>query len=331
MSPRAEQPLAPSLHAGEGSPILSVIVPVYNNAATLEELAERLRLAMGTTSYELLFINDGSRDESLDVLRRLAREHPEVVVLSFSRNFGQHPAISAGFERARGAQIVLMDADLQDRPEDIPTLLAALGSDVDVVYTVKQSDASGVTSRLYHFVFSRIVGRAIPADLGTFRAFTRKVLDALLRYPERAVLYGPLMMYMGFRAKYLNVRHDPRKTGRSSYSGRMRLALAVNSLVSYTNVPHQVLIWSGLLLIVGSFLYGLAVLFQYAILGIALPAGLTVIVMLIVVLGGAIMLSLGIIGTYVFRVYQEVLGRPRYLVNETINLYESAVRGHDVV
>lgn len=314
--------------------LVSIVAPVYNNGPTLEPLADRVKAAMGGRAYELIFVNDGSRDDSPQILRRLAAERREVVVISFTRNFGQHPAIGAGFESARGEYVVLMDADLQDRPEDIPVLLGELGDGVEVVYTTKREAedySSRLTSRLYHYIFSRIVGQPVPTNIGTFRAFTRRVNEALLSYPERGILYGPLMVYMGFRAKFVEVSHGPRQHGQSAYTLRSRLMLAVNSLISYTDLPHRVLVGVGLTLITGSLLYGGLVLIQYAIGGAALPAGMTLVVLILVLMFGTLTLSLGIIGSYVFRVYQEVLRRPRYLIAETLNLKTSrGIAAYDV-
>jgi dolichol-phosphate mannosyltransferase len=308
--------------------MISVVVPVYNNGATVDELARRVAAALRPKPYELIFVDDGSSDDSLAQLKRIAAGSPEVKLISLARNFGQHPAISAGFEHARGDAIVLMDADLQDRPEDIPPLLEKLRDGVDIVYTRKARSAEGlavrISSSLYHYVFSRVTRSRRFADIGTLRAFTRKFLSAVLQYGERNILYGPLMVYMGFRSDFVDVVRDARQAGSSGYSFGKRLALAVNSLVSYTDIPHRVSIYIGLALFGGSAVYGAAVLLQYLIHGRALPAGFTLILLMLTLMLGSLMISLGIIGSYVFRVYQEVLRRPRYLIAEKINFSDQA-------
>lgn len=303
--------------------MISIVIPVYNNAATLEELARRIDAALAQRAYEIIFVNDGSSDGSLECLRRIAAGNGNARLISLARNFGQHPAISAGFEHAAGDAVVLMDADLQDRPEDIPAMLVRLRDGVDIVYTRKAQAAEGaavrVSSSLYHYVFSRITGSRRFAEIGTLRVFSRKFLAAVLQYRERNVLYGPLMVYMGFTSEFVDVVRDPRPAGRSSYSFSKRLGLAVNSLLSYTDIPHRVSIFIGLALFTGSLLYGGAVLVQYALYGRALPEGFTLILLMLTLMLGSLMISLGIIGSYVFRVYQEVLQRPRYLIAEKIN------------
>ncbi len=306
---------------------ISVVIPVYNNAAALRELTARLleTLRQCAHCYEIVYVNDGSQDQSIAILKALAAQEPAVKVINLSRNFGQHPALCAGFEHASGGIIVLMDADLQDRPEDIVDLVKKLrDEDADVAYTIKQSTdrklSTRLTSALYHYVFARIVGTDIPIDIGTFRAFNRKFLEAVLQFREVNVLYGPLMFYMGFKSCFLELPYLERPHGKSSYTFRMRLQLAINSLVSYTDVPHRLSIMFGVMLLVGSLLYGLVVTLQYLLFGASLPSGSTLILLVLCLTLGSVMMTLGVIGSYVFRVYQEVLQRPRYLVQERINL-----------
>jgi len=306
--------------------VISVVIPVYNNASTVEELARRIDVALRPSPYEAIFVDDGSSDDSLARLKRIAGANLSAKVISLARNFGQHPAISAGFEHAKGDVVVLMDADLQDRPEDIPLVVGNLRDDVDIVYTRKaraeEDVAVRMSSALYHYVFSRITRSPRFAEIGTFRAFSRKFLSALLLYRERNVLYGPLMVYMGFKSAIIDVVRERRPSGSSGYTFGKRLVLAINSLVSYTDIPHRLSIYIGLALFAGSVLYGAAVLVQYLMYGRSLPAGFTLVLLMLTLMLGSLMISLGIIGSYVFRVYQEVLQRPRYLIAEKVNLAE---------
>jgi polyisoprenyl-phosphate glycosyltransferase len=306
--------------------VISVVIPVYNNASTVEALARRIDAALQPNPYEAIFVDDGSSDDSLARLKRIAGANRSAKVISFARNFGQHPAISAGFEHAKGDVVILMDADLQDRPEDIPRLIEKLRDDVDIVYTCKvgaaEDAAVRITSALYHYVFSRITRSRRFAEIGTFRAFSRKVLAALLLYRERNILYGPLMVYMGYRSAIVEVVRDRRPSGGSGYTFGKRLALALNSLLSYTDIPHRLSLYIGLGFFSGSVLYGAVVLVQYLMLGRSLPEGVTLILLMLTLMLGSLMSSLGIIGSYVFRVYQEVLQRPRYLIAEKVNLAE---------
>jgi glycosyltransferase involved in cell wall biosynthesis len=306
---------------------LSLLIPVYNNEHTLVPLNARIREALAGCRYEVVLVNDGSRDGSLVALKSIAAADPRVKVISFSRNFGQHPAIAAALEFAAGDTLVLMDADLEDRPENIPMLVRALEeSGADVVYTIKRGQAASarsMSSDLYHHAIATSVGVAMPRQMGTFRVFTRKVCNALRQFPERHVLYGPLMFYAGFRHVIVPVDRDAR-VGPSSYSFAKRLRLAVNSLVTYSDLPPKLFGVIGTAMVVMPLLYAGVVLAQYMLMGRSLPQGLTVVVLLVTGLGGMIMLALGVLGVYIFRIFQEVLARPRYLVDETVNLESSS-------
>ncbi len=306
---------------------ISVVIPVYNNASDLAELSSRLEDTLDShfSEYEVLFVNDGSRDDSLLLLKKLAQLNDNIKVLNLSRNFGQHPAICAGFENSTGDFVVLMDADLQDNPEDIIKLYQKITlQECDVVYTIKLSDeklfTSRVTSGLYHYVFSKIIGSNVPLNIGTFRMFNKLFLNEIKRYKEYNVLYGPLMFFMGFKSTFVTLEHHERKHGKSAYTFSKRLKLAVNSLISYTDIPHKLSVYFGALVLFISFAYGAIVLSQYLFFGSQLPGGTTLVIFILSIMLGSFMLFLGIIGGYLFRVYQEVLARPRYHIQEKVNL-----------
>jgi len=307
-------------------PRTSIVVPVYRNAASLRELAERVAAAMAAdwSEFELFLVDDGSPDDSWSVISELAAHDGRIKGIRLSRNFGQHPAIAAGFDLARGDTIVIMDADLQDRPEELPRLLAGLNNDVDIVYTIKQgadgSVTDKITSRIFHTVFSSVTRREVPYGIGTYRAFSSKVLNGLRAYPEYNVLFGPLMFYVGYSSTFIEVARDSRKHGATSYSFSRRLSLAFRSLASYTDLPNRIFFVSGMSVLTATVLYSLAIVVQYILFGKVLPSGLTLLALLILVLLAVTLIGLGIIGSYVFRVYQEVLRRPRYLVAQTLNL-----------
>lgn len=297
---------------------ISVVVPTFRNARVLPELVERLDASLGplAKSYEIILIDDGNTDNTWSVIEALSGKHPSVRGLRLSRNFGQHPAISAGFHAARGARIVLMDADLEDRPEALPELLAKLDEGgVDVVFTIianpYEHARRRVSSDLFRHAFAAVGGVQMPQNVGTLRVFTRQVLDAMLQYREYNVLYGPLMFFMGFRFVCVPVKRGASAAG-SSYSFVRRLRLAASTFVSYTNLPNNLFLAAGgvLLGLVG--LYILLVLTQYLFFPAAAPRG--VVLLALLTAGGVAvnLIAFGVIGTYVYRVYQEVLARPRY-------------------
>jgi polyisoprenyl-phosphate glycosyltransferase len=322
-------PGAGTIGADMQSICVSVVVPVYRDGGSVEELWSRMRGACTGIfgDFELILIDDGSPDDSWAKIEALSAADARVKGIRLSRNYGQHPAIAAGFDHVKGDVIVLMDADLEDRPEDIPELVSRLGAGVDIAYTTKKGEQGKLprrlTSNLFHQVFSRITRTQVPLEIGTLRAFTRKVLDAIHAHREHNVLFGPLMISLGFTSVYVPVLRDTRETRPSTYSFRRRLMLAMQTLMSYTDIPHRLFMATGSIAFVLSVLYSLVIVIDYLFVGHRLPPGLTLIALLIILFMGLMLMALGIIGSYVFRVYQEVLARPRYLVSEKRNLSTS--------
>lgn len=306
---------------------VSVVLPVYRTAAMFDELCDRLVAALTAAelSFELVFVDDGSPDDAWKRLSARAASDPRVVALRLSRNFGQHPAIGCGFEHARGSAVVLMDADLQDRPEDVPLLVGELGGDVDVVYTTKKGEPESLVTRLssglFHWTFSKVTGTRVPERIGTFRAFTRRFLRAVLSYPERGILYGPVMFHIGFTMAVVEVEHGRRPEGKSSYTLARRLKLALDSLLAYTDIPQRMLLRLGGVTLVAAALYSVALIGRWLWLGPGnAPPGITLLALLVTAGFGCTMVALGVLGMYVWRVYQEVLGRPRYVVARALNV-----------
>jgi dolichol-phosphate mannosyltransferase len=310
------------------SDLVSILVPVYDNAPYLVELVDRIRRALdGRRGYafEIVFANDGSRDDSWGVIQGLAAADRRIKALRLSRNFGQHAAISAALEHASGDLYVLMDADLQDRPEMIPALLDKMREGGhDIVYTLKMGGGEGWVKRSTSRAFHSFVGKSTKTDtvanIGTFRAFNHKVAGALLQYRERAIVYGPLMHTLGYDTAFLPVDRDERMGSRSSYSFRKRMALAFQSIVSYSTLPQRALLWTGGAISTATFAY-LAVVVAQRLLGFEyLAEGLTLLTALLLFFIGVVMFSLGILGWYLFLIYSEVLSRPRYHVQQACNL-----------
>jgi polyisoprenyl-phosphate glycosyltransferase len=300
---------------------VSVLVPVYNNASTVGELHRRLVATLEGTGrqFEIVFVNDGSADASLGELRKLADADPRCVVLDLSRNFGQHPAISAGLARASGEITVLMDADLQDRPEELPRLLQPFDDDpeIDVVYTTFEMEGGGrsrLTSRVFHAVFARLSDVHIPPNLGTYRAFSAVVRRALLDYPERSAVYGPLMAQMGFTNTYVQVSRAQAAGRSSSYTFRRRLSLATSSIISYGSFLHRFVTWVGLSLTLLSGGYLVVLIVQYLGGYRDLVNGQLLLLGITVLMSGVLLMTVGILTAYTFRIFQEVLARPRYHV-----------------
>ena len=313
-------------------PSVSIIVTVYRDEHTLVELWERTKAALEPQwpSFELILVEDGSPDGSWAVIEKLSALDKRVKGIKLSRNFGQHPAIAAGFDHARGDFIILMDGDLEDRPESLPMLLDRLSQGVDIVYTVKEGELGGllrqVTSDLFHSLIARLSRVTVPKNVGTLRAFRRPVLEALSQYREKNVLFGPLMFHIGFVSVAIPVQRETRKERPSNYGVMHRLSLAATSLMSYTDIPHRITLGIGVLVLALSLIYILAITVQYIFMDARLPPGLTLIVLILLVFMGLTMISLGIIGAYLYRVYQEVLARPRYIAAKRLNIEPGLAR-----
>lgn len=307
--------------------LASILIPVYNNGPYLVELADRLRAAFDERGrqVEIVFVNDGSRDDSWDILTALAAADPRIKAVRLSRNFGQHAAISAALDHASGNTYVLMDADLQDQPEVAPTLLDALErGGHDIIYTLKVGAIEGwfkrATSRAFHSFVGKSTRTDTAANIGTFRAFNHKVAAALSQYPERAIVYGPLMHTLGYDVAFVPVDRNERVGSRSSYSFGKRAALAFQSIVSYSTLPQKALLWCGGAISVATLLYMAVIVVQHLLGMGTLANGLTLLTVLLLFFSGIVMFSLGILGWYLFLIYREVLFRPRYHVQKTFNI-----------
>ena len=219
-------------------PTVSVIVPVFNNSKTIDELVERTVSALQTAAkaFEILLIDDGSQDDSWYKIDALVQKNDSCRGVRLTRNFGQHPAIRVGLERSHGEIIVLMDADLEDKPEEIVKLISALDSnpEIQVVYTISEYDDGSkgrFSSRIFRRYFNWVTKNTLPDGVGTLRAFTRTIRMELLKYPERSVIYGPLMVEMGFRSDFVKVSRSSIGRGKSSYTIFKRLELGISALV----------------------------------------------------------------------------------------------------
>jgi glycosyltransferase involved in cell wall biosynthesis len=299
---------------------LSIIVPVYNNASTLEALVGGLQSAVGSRvqQLEIILLNDGSRDASWVTIEKLCQTNPGVIGVNFARNFGQHAGIKAGLYYATGDQIVLMDADLEDLPEHVPLLLDAMKPDLDCVYTVTGTERIRLTSVLFHRLTGIFTRSEVAAGVGTMRLFTRKFAKALLTFPERRPVWGPIMHALGFRHATIRLpRTEKRKV--STYNFMKRLHLAMDFLIANTSIPFTLILFTSITLFASSLIYAAVILIEYSFNGSQAPSGVTLTVFLMVVLFAFNFLFLAIMGLYIHRVMIESLGRPLFVVSDVLN------------
>lgn len=312
---------------------LSVVVPVFNEEENLPELYRRLTAVLGTaaSSWEILFVDDGSRDRSWEIIRGLAEGDPHVRGLRFSRNFGHQMAFAAGLDHARGQAVVIMDADLQDPPELIPQLLAKHREGFEVVYAVRtarhgETFFKRLTAKLFYRLLARITSVHIPLDTGDFRLMGRRAVEAFRRLPERHRFTRGLVAWLGFPQTGVPYERAPRHAGTTKYPLRKMLRFAVDAITSFSHVPLQLATWLGFIVSGFAFFYILVVIaLKFA--GISWP-GYTSIMAAILFLGGVQLVMVGLLGEYVGRIYDEVKHRPLYLVAEEAGFREQGSVPH---
>lgn len=308
-------------------PEISVVVPTLNEADILPELLRRLTavLVKMDTSYEILIVDDGSTDDSPDILTKAARENPGIRVIRLSRNFGQQIAATAGIDRARGNVVVLMDGDLQDPPELIPDLLERWRAGYQVVYAVKARRQESWFKRALFSGFYRVITRIahveMPAGAGTFSAFDRRVADVLRASPERHRYLAGLRAWAGFKQTGVVFDREARAAGKPRQSYVRLFRLALDGIFAFSDVPLRISSWLGLTVSVfavgmAMIIVGLKIFTDEAIPGWA--SNMTTISFL----GGIQLLTIGILGQYLGRVYEEVKRRPLYVVAEEFNAPE---------
>ena len=306
------------------TPLLSAVVPFLNEQESLPELFRSLELHLGALGlpWELVLVDDGSTDRSLEVVQREISSRPalKATVLVLSRNFGKEAALTAGLEACRGDVVVPLDADLQDPPELIGAMLEQWRQGFDVVYAVRtRRDGESPTKRFTAFGFYRLMGRlsstAIPADTGDFRLMDRCVVEALRQLPERSRFMKGLFAWVGFRQTAIPYTRDGRRQGQTSWNYWKLWNFALDGITSFSRVPLQVLSGGGVAIACLALLYGSWMVLRTLVFGIDLP-GYASLMTAVLFLGGVQLIGLGVLGEYLGRVFEEVKGRPLYLVRE---------------
>lgn len=305
-------------------PCLSVVVPIFNEAEGIPELYRRMSTVASRLSinYELIFVNDGSQDRSLDLLRVIQAKDPQVRVLSFSRNFGHQVAITAGMEYAQGEAVVVIDADLQDPPELIGPMLEKWREGYDVVYAVREKREGDtlfkrVTAALFYRLLRRITNVDIPLDTGDFRLMSRRSIEAMKLFSERNRFVRGLVSWIGFRQTGIKFIRAERYAGETKYPLKKMLRFALDGIVTFSFIPLQLATYFGFIAAGLSFLGILWVVYMRFFTQETITGWASMMVILLF-LGGVQLLTLGIIGEYIGRIYDEVKRRPLYLVEEVL-------------
>ncbi|MCZ8121104.1 MAG: glycosyltransferase family 2 protein [Microcystis sp. LE18-22.4A] len=308
-------------------PKYSLIIPIYNEEETIPELYRRVSAVMDSLddSVELILINDGSRDRSLNLMRQLQERDARVCYISFARNFGHQAAVTAGLNFARGQVIVVLDADLQDPPELIPKMIESWQAGYHVVYAQrtkrkKESWFKRLTAYVFYRLLRQLADVDIPADTGDFCLMDRQVVDLLNSMPERNRYIRGLRAWIGFRQTAVKFERDPRFAGEVKYTFKKSLALAINSLVSFSKIPLRLSTYLGLFSALIALLMALLVLYWRLQQPDSPVTGLATILIAVFFLGSVQLISIGILGEYIGRIYEEVKGRPAYTIAEIAGL-----------
>ena len=305
--------------------LLSVVAPVYNEEELLEEFYSRVCSALDELRFELVLVDDGSSDSTPQQLNRLASGDPRVHVVYLSRNFGHQTALTAGLDHARGDAVVMLDADLQDPPELIPRMLDHWRGGCDVVYAVReQRDGESrfklTTARWFYKLFDWLTSVQLQHNSGDFRLLDRRALDALLAMRERSRFLRGMTVWVGYRQAAVPYKRDPRYAGETKYTLSKMLRFSLDAISSFSHRPLQLATLLGFLISTLAFI-AIPVVIILRILGSYLP-GFSSITIAVLLLGGIQLIALGIIGEYVGRIYDEVKGRPLYLVRSRLNMPE---------
>jgi dolichol-phosphate mannosyltransferase len=307
---------------------VSVIVPLYNEQEVISESYRRLKAVMDGTGerYELIFINDGSRDQTWAMACALAGKDPALRLISFSRNFGHQTAITAGMDAANGDAVVVIDADLQDPPEIIPQMLEKWREGYQVVYGLRtkrkgESFFKKSSAKFFYRSLNALTDVHLPVDAGDFRLIDRAVCDALKQLPERNRYVRGLVSWVGFKQTSVDYVREERFAGTTKYPLRKMLRLAGDALTSFSYKPLKLSIFIGSLASFFSFAYGIFIICQWFFTD-TLVSGWATLACLTLFFNGLILVMMGVIGQYIGRIYDETKARPLYIVAEKVNFEE---------
>ena len=307
--------------------LLSVVSPIYTAEDIVDELARRIseEIQKITDSYEIIFIDDGSLDDSWRKIVANCQRDSRIKGIQFSKNFGQHSAISAGLEIARGHHVVVMDGDLQDNPKYLPLLYEKAQEGFDIVYTRQKtrnhSFFKNIVAKIYYKALHWLSNFQLDSHIdkmGCYSIISRKVVSAYLRFNDYRRAYLMVLQWLGFSFTVIPIIHDKRPQGNSTYSIRKLLKHAVNNTISYSDRLLYLSIYSGLFFSLMAFVGIGIIIYRYLMIG-ALEGWSSVIVT-VMFFSGIILMALGVIGIYIAKLFEQTKNRPRYLISETINL-----------
>ena len=303
---------------------ISIVIPAYKCSEHIQELYNRLIISLEkiTDSFEIIFVNDGSPDNDWEIIGEIASKDKRVRGINLSRNFGQHYAITAGLDHTLGDWIVVMDCDLQDQPEEIEKLYKMAMEGYDIVFAKRENRQDGfikkITSKIFYKILSYLTGVKQDETVANFGVYSKKAIEATMNLRENLRYFPVLIRWVGFETKAVSVEHSANKDRRSSYSLRNLFDLAFNVMISTSNKPLKLVTGLGLLISLTSFIFAIY-LFIKTLSGSYLISGWPSLIVSIWFLSGIIILTLGVIGLYLGKTFDEVKNKPLYIVKDNIN------------
>lgn len=303
---------------------LSVIIPIYNEEGNIETLLARLQTVinnMNLKSHEYIFVNDGSRDRSMEIIRDLATKNKDVHFINLSRNFGHQIAVTAGLDKSKGDAVVIIDADLQDPPELINDLYQKLKSGNEVVYAKRRSrQGEGlmkrITANIFYRILSKMTSISIPVDTGDFRIVDRKIVNVLKQMPEQQKFLRGQISWIGFNQTFVEYDRDERYAGKTGYTYKKMFRLALDGITSFSNFPLKIVTIAGFVVSGISFFMILYALYSRFISQDYEP-GWTSLMLTVLFIGGIQLIGIGIIGEYISRMSANLRNRPLYVIRDS--------------
>ncbi|HBS88214.1 MAG: glycosyltransferase [Bacteroidetes bacterium GWF2_38_335] len=302
---------------------LSVIIPIYNEELNISLLHSRLKKVIDSlnVSWEFIFINDGSKDNSLILIKELAKNDQRIKYISFSRNFGHQVAVTAGLDACVGDSVVIIDADLQDPPELITDLYNKFREGYDVVYARRkarkgESIMKKITAKIFYRILKSITSVNIPVDTGDFRIISRKIVDILKQMPEKHKYLRGQISWAGYNQTFIEYNRDERNAGKTGYTYKKMMSFAMDGVTSFSNFPLKIVTYAGFLVSLVAFIMIVYALYSRFITKDYVQ-GWTSLMISVLFIGGIQLISIGIIGQYLSRINDNVRNRPLYIIGET--------------
>lgn len=306
--------------------LYSLVIPLYNEEQVIHECIKRVTNVMGNKSfdYEVIFVNDGSKDSTEEIVKQYCEKDEHLKLITFSRNFGHQTAITAGMDNSSGDAVVVMDADLQDPPEVILDLIAKFEEGYDVVYAIRskrkgESLFKKVTAKIFYRYMRSMSDVDIPIDTGDFRLISRQVCDVLKTLTERNRYVRGLVSWVGFKQTGVYYEREERFAGETKYPLKKMLKLSVDGITSFSTKPLKLSKWIGLIVSAAGFIYALVIIIQ-KLFGVEMQTGWASTIVIVLIIGGIQLLMMGITGEYIARIFEESKNRPLYIIKEKVNM-----------